>query len=88
LKKLLQLAYEEQLRALIQMYVDSAPDCEAKKYPSSDPDSVNSVASNVVKIVSQSDPGFFFDHLGIRNLTLNFYSQVAAVTLDFFNVWL
>jgi hypothetical protein len=60
LKKLLQLAYEEQLRALIQMYVDSAPDCEAKKYPSSDPDSLNSVASNGVKIVSQSDPGFFF----------------------------
>jgi len=69
---------------LIQLYADSAPD---NKYPPSDPYSSNSFDSNGVKIVSQSAPGFYFDHLGIRNLTLNFYSQVAAAALGSFSMF-
>jgi beta-galactosidase len=69
------------------VYADSAPDWEAKKYPPYDPDSLNSVASNGVKIVSQNAPDFCFHHLGIRNLTLNFYSQVAAVALESFSMF-
>jgi len=63
---------------------DSAPD---KKYPPSDPDSSNSVVSNGVEIASQNAPGFCFDHLGIINLTLNFYWQVAAAALDSFSMF-
>jgi Beta-galactosidase len=66
------LAGEVGLKVICQVYIDSAPDWVGQKYPDS-----AFVASNDLKIHSQSAPGFCFDHLRVREKILNFFSEAA-----------
>lgn len=72
LQLLTDLAAEVGLKVICQVYVDSAPDWVGRKYP----DAVF-VASNDLKIHSQSAPGFCFDHPGVREKILNFFREAA-----------
>jgi beta-galactosidase len=72
LKLLSDLAQEVGLKVICQVYIDSAPDWVGKKYPDS-----AFVASNDLKVHSQSSPGFCFDHPRVREKILNFFSEAA-----------
>ncbi|HEY2933475.1 MAG TPA: beta-galactosidase [Acidobacteriota bacterium] len=72
LELMLSLAEELDLRVLVQVYVDSAPDWVARKYPDS-----LFVAQNGAAIRSQSAPGYCFDHPGVRKGVLGFYQEAA-----------
>jgi len=72
LKLLTDLAGEVGLKVICQVYIDSAPDWVGQKYPDS-----AFVASNDLKIHSQSAPGFCFDHRRVREKILNFFSEAA-----------
>jgi len=72
LELLTDLAGEVGLKVICQVYIDSAPEWVGKKYPDS-----AFVASNDLKVHSQSSPGFCFDHPGVREKILNFFSEAA-----------
>lgn len=74
LQLLLQLAEEQDLRVIVQVYVDSAPDWVGRKYPDG-----HFVAQNGAVIESQSAPGYCFDNTGVRKAVLNYFQQVAKV---------
>lgn len=69
---MLALAREVGLKAIVQVYVDSAPDWVGRKFPDS-----HFVAQNGQAIPSQSAPGFCFDHPGVRKAVLAFFQEVA-----------
>ncbi|MDY0231376.1 MAG: beta-galactosidase, partial [Candidatus Saccharicenans sp.] len=77
LQLLTDLAGEVGLRVICQVYIDSAPEWVGKKYPES-----VFVASNDLKVHSQSSPGFCFDHPEVRTKILNFFSQAARAVKD------
>jgi beta-galactosidase len=66
------LAREEGLRVLVQMYVDSAPDWVGRKYPDSH---FVSIGGEVMP--SNAAPGFCFDHPGVRKAVLGLFSALA-----------
>ncbi|MDI6849632.1 MAG: beta-galactosidase [Candidatus Saccharicenans sp.] len=72
LQLLTDLAAEVGLKVICQVYIDSAPEWVGKKYPES-----AFVASNDLKVHSQSSPGFCFDHPGVQEKILNFFSEAA-----------
>ncbi len=72
LQLLTDLAAEVGLKVICQVYIDSAPEWVGKKYPDS-----AFVASNDLRIHSQSSPGFCFDHTGVREKVLNFFREAA-----------
>ncbi|HEK86811.1 MAG TPA: hypothetical protein ENO29_10740 [Candidatus Aminicenantes bacterium] len=72
LELLTDLAAQVGLKVICQVYIDSAPEWVGRKYPDS-----AFVASNDLKIHSQSAPGYCFDHPGVREKVLNFFSQAA-----------
>jgi beta-galactosidase len=72
LRLMARLARENNLKLLIQAYVDSAPDWVGRKFPDS-----HFVAQNGAAIPSQASPGFCFDHAGVRQAVLDFYRAVA-----------
>ncbi|MGB9893148.1 MAG: beta-galactosidase [Candidatus Saccharicenans sp.] len=72
LELLTDLAAEVGLKVICQVYIDSAPEWAGQKYPDS-----AFVASNDLKIHSQSSPGYCFDHPGIQERILRFFSQAA-----------
>jgi len=74
LKLLTDLAGETGLRVIVQVYIDSAPDWVGSKYPDS-----KFVSSNGVAVESQASPGFCFDHDGVRDKVLRFFSEAARV---------
>ncbi|HLH16806.1 MAG TPA: beta-galactosidase [Bryobacteraceae bacterium] len=69
---MLNLAGEEGLKVIVQVYVDSAPDWLARKFPDG-----HLVAQNGQAIPSQAVPGFCFDHPGVRQATLDFLRETA-----------
>lgn len=69
---LLELAQEEGLKLILQVYMDAAPDWVGKKYP----DSLFVAASGYV-MKSESSPGFCGDHPGVREATVKFYAALA-----------
>jgi len=77
LKLLTDLAQEVGLKVICQVYIDSAPDWVGKKYPDS-----AFVASNDLKVYSQSSPGFCFDHPRVREKILNFFGEAARAVKD------
>jgi hypothetical protein len=65
---------------MVQIYADSAPNWIAKTFENDPPYFVTSTG---IPIRSQSAPGYCFDHQGVRNLTLQFYKQIANVGKKF-----
>ena len=80
LQLLCELAREQGLRVIIQMYVDSAPDWVAKQFP----DGLFEAQSGD-KVVPQSAPGCCTDHAGVREAVLNFYTETARVATRYPN---
>jgi beta-galactosidase len=77
LKLLADLAGEVGLRVIVQVYIDSAPDWVGVKHPDS-----KFVSSNGVAVESQASPGFCFDHPGVRDKVLRFFSEAARAVKD------
>lgn len=77
LQLLTDLAAEVGLKVICQVYIDSAPEWVGKQYPES-----AFVASNDLKVHSQSSPGFCFDHPGVQEKILNFFSAAARAVKD------
>jgi beta-galactosidase len=69
---LLRLAQEVGLKVMVQVYVDSAPEWVAKKYPDG-----RYAAQDGQPIISQAAPGYCFDHRGVRKAVLDFFQEVA-----------
>ena len=69
---LLELAEEEGLRLLLQVYMDSAPQWVGRKYPDS-----LFVSSNGDVIEPESSPGYCRDHPGVRTADNAFYGALA-----------
>jgi beta-galactosidase len=72
IETLADLAAEEGLRLVVQVYMDSAPDWVGVKYPDSH---FVSISGEVMP--SESAPGFCFDHPGVREEMLRFFGRVA-----------
>lgn len=70
---LLELAEEEGLKLVLQVYMDSAPQWIGEKYPDS-----LFVSSNGQAIRPESSPGYCRDHQGVRDADAAFYSALAA----------
>jgi beta-galactosidase len=74
---LVDLAGKVGLKVIVQVYIDSAPDWVGAKFPEA-----KFTASNGLKVESQSSPGFCFDHPGVREKILKFFSEAAKVVKD------
>ena len=70
---LLELAEEEGLRLVLQVYMDSAPQWVGRRYPDS-----LFVSSNGQAITPESSPGYCRDHSGVRAADVAFYAALAA----------
>ena len=70
---LLELAQEEGLRLVLQVYMDSAPQWIGEKYPDS-----LFVSSNGQAIKPETSPGYCRDHQGVRRADNAFYAALAA----------
>ncbi|HOB74075.1 MAG TPA: beta-galactosidase [Phycisphaerae bacterium] len=81
LKLLCELARERDLRVIVQIYADSAPDWVGRKYP----DALLEAQSGE-KVPSQAAPGYCTDHHGVREAMLNFYTQAARVAVQYPNL--
>ncbi len=69
---LLELATEEGLKLVLQVYMDSAPQWVGRKYPDS-----LFVSSNGQSITPESSPGYCRDHPGVRAADNAFYAALA-----------
>jgi beta-galactosidase len=69
---LLELAEEEGLRLVLQVYMDSAPRWVGERFPDS-----LFVSSNGQAIRPESSPGYCRDHQGVRRADTAFYSALA-----------
>jgi beta-galactosidase len=69
---LLRLANQVGLKAIVQVYVDSAPEWVGKKFPDG-----RYAAQDGLPIPSQAAPGYCFDHPGVRKAMLDFFEEVA-----------
>ena len=69
---LLELAEEEGLKLVLQVYMDSAPQWVGRKYPDS-----LFVSSNGQAIKPESSPGYCRDHPGVRTADNAFYTALA-----------
>ena len=74
---LLELANEEQLKLVLQVYMDSAPQWVGRKYPDS-----LFVSSNGQAIEPESSPGYCRDHPGVRAADNAFYAALAQRVRD------
>jgi beta-galactosidase len=70
---LLELAEEEGLKLVLQVYMDSAPQWVGEKYPDS-----LFVSSGGQAIKPETSPGYCRDHHGVRTADNAFYSALAA----------
>jgi beta-galactosidase len=70
---LLELAEEEGLKLVLQVYMDSAPQWVGRKYPDA-----LFVSANGQAIQPESSPGYCRDHEGVRAADNAFYAALAA----------
>ena len=66
------LAHEEGLRMLVQVYSETAPDWVGVKYPDSH---FVSISGDVMP--NEASPGYCIDHAGVRKGILGFYNALA-----------
>lgn len=71
------LAREVGLRVIVQVYIDSAPDWVRRRFPDG-----RFVASNGVAVEPQAAPGLCFDHPGVRERVLKFFTAAARALKD------
>jgi beta-galactosidase len=69
---LLRLADEAGLKAIVQVYVDSAPEWVGRKYPDG-----RYSAQDGLPIPSQAAPGYCFDNRDVRKAILDFFQEAA-----------
>jgi len=69
---LCELAREQGLRVICQMYIDSAPDWVARRFP----DGLFEAQSGD-KVTPQSAPGCCTDHAGVQDAVLTFFTETA-----------
>ncbi|HEX8985282.1 MAG TPA: beta-galactosidase [Bryobacteraceae bacterium] len=69
---LLELAEQEEMKVVLQVYMDSAPSWVGRKHPDS-----LFVSSNGQRIQPESSPGYCMDHPGVRSADLAFYKALA-----------
>lgn len=69
---LLDLAGQEGLKVILQVYMDAAPDWVGQRFPDS-----NYVAASGQVMRPESAPGYCFDHPGVRQAVLAFYTALA-----------
>ena len=69
---LLELAQEEGLKLVLQVYMDSAPQWIGEKHPDS-----LFVSSNGQAIKPETSPGYCRDHPGVRSADVAFYAALA-----------
>ena len=72
LEQLADLANEQGLELIVQVYVDSAPDWVGKKFPDSH---FVSISGEVMP--SQAAPGYCFDHPGVHAAVLRLFTTLA-----------
>ncbi len=77
---LMRIANEVGLKVFIQIYVDSAPDWVAQRYPFA-----LFEAQNGDKVQPQSAPGACIDNKVVEEAILNFYSKTAEVAVSYPN---
>jgi beta-galactosidase len=77
LNLLCELAREQGLRVICQMYVDSAPDWVAKRFPDG-----RFEAQSGDKVTPQAAPGCCTDHAGVQEAVLNFFTETARVAMQ------
>src|SRR5688572_394210 len=70
---LLELAEDEGLKLVLQVYMDAAPPWIGEKHPDS-----LFVSSNGQSIKPETSPGYCRDHPGVRTADVAFYSALAA----------
>ncbi|MFB3903878.1 MAG: beta-galactosidase [Acidobacteriota bacterium] len=80
LKLLCELAREVDLKVLVQVYADSAPDWVGAQFPDA-----QFVAQSGEVIPSQSAPGYCFDHPGVRDKILSLYTEAARIATRYPN---
>ncbi len=73
LEVLLELAEQEKLKVLVQVYMDAAPEWIGRKYPDA-----HFVAINGQALRPEAAPGYCMDHPGVRQAALAFYAALAA----------
>lgn len=81
LQLLCELARERDLRVIVQVYADSAPDWVGQAYP----DALFEAQSGE-KVPSQAAPGYCSDHAGVRTAMLAFYTAAAKVAVAYPNL--
>ncbi len=69
---LLELAGQENLKVIVQVYMDAAPDWVGRRFPDS-----LFVSSSGAVMKPESAPGYCFDHPGVRQAVLDFYAALA-----------
>jgi beta-galactosidase len=69
---LLELAEEEGLKLMLQVYMDSAPQWVGERYPDS-----LFVSANGQAVQPESSPGYCRDHPGVRSADVAFYEALA-----------
>jgi beta-galactosidase len=74
---LMELAEEEKLRVIIQIYLDSAPDWLVKYYPD-----CRYISAGGVPVDSQGAPGYCYDHPGVHQAAEAFLGVLAAHVAD------
>lgn len=79
---LCRLAKDADLRVIVQVYADSAPDWVGRLYPDSQYE-----AQSGAKVPSQAAPGFCSDHPEVGRLMQRFYSEAARLANQFPNLW-
>ena len=72
LEVLLELAEQEGLKLILQVYMDAAPDWVGKKFPDA-----QFVAASGQVMRPESAPGYCFDHPGVRQAVVAFYAALA-----------
>ncbi len=77
LNLLCELAREQGLRVICQMYVDSAPDWVAKRFP----DGLFEAQSGD-KVTPQAAPGCCSDHAGVQEAVLSFFTETAKAAMQ------
>ena len=82
LELLCRLANEMDLRVIVQIYVDSAPDWVGMKY-----EDALFEAQDGSKVHPQSAPGYCTDHAEVRELVLNFYEAAAKAAVTYPNLY-
>lgn len=72
LDQIAELAQEQGLRVIVQVYMDSAPDWVGRKFPDSH---FLNISGEVMP--SNAAPGFCFDHPGVHEAQLRFFTTLA-----------